>query len=136
MAQIGLLILMGVVVRNGIVLLDRVHQLREGGMSRHDALIKAGEDRLRPIIMTAATTILGLVPLAIGRSALLGLNYYPLARSVIGGLAASTVLTLIILPFVYILIDDAAAWAHRVWFLSDRKTRSAIQAAEATASGD
>jgi hydrophobic/amphiphilic exporter-1 (mainly G- bacteria), HAE1 family len=136
MAQIGLLILMGVVVRNGIVLLDRVHQLRESGMSRHDALLKAGEDRLRPIIMTAATTILGLVPLAIGKSALLGLNYYPLARSVIGGLTASTFLTLIILPFAYTLIDDAAAWAHRVWFLSDRSKRAGLQTAELASSGD
>jgi hydrophobic/amphiphilic exporter-1 (mainly G- bacteria), HAE1 family len=122
MAQIGLLILIGVVVRNGIVLIDRVHQLRESGVPRMDALLQAGNDRLRPILMTAATTILGLVPLAIGSSALLGLSYYPLARAVIGGLAASTVLTLIILPFVYTLFDDAATWARRVWLISETKT--------------
>ncbi len=121
MAQIGLLILIGVVVRNGIVLIDRVHQLRESGVSRMDALLQAGNDRLRPILMTAATTILGLVPLAIGSSALLGLSYYPLARAVIGGLAASTVLTLVILPFVYTLFDDAASWARRVWLSSESK---------------
>jgi HAE1 family hydrophobic/amphiphilic exporter-1 len=118
MAQIGLLILIGVVVRNGIVLIERVHQLRETGLSRQDALLQAGDDRLRPILMTAATTILGLLPLAIGDTALLGLNYYPLARAVMGGLAVSTVLTLIILPYVYSLFDDAAAWARRVWLLS------------------
>ncbi len=118
MAQIGLLILMGVVVRNGIVLVERVHQHREAGLTREQALLQAGDDRLRPIVMTAATTILGLAPLAIGRTALLGLSYYPLARAVIGGLTASTVLTLIVLPFVYVLFDDAAAWARRVWLLS------------------
>ncbi|MEW6367048.1 MAG: efflux RND transporter permease subunit [Acidobacteriota bacterium] len=129
MAQIGLLILMGVVVRNGIVLVERVHQLREAGLTREQALLQAGDDRLRPIIMTAATTILGLVPLALGRSALLGLSYYPLARAVIGGLTASTVLTLIVLPFVYTLFDDAAAWARRVWLLS-RPAQPAAVAAE------
>ncbi len=71
--------------------------------------MQAGDDRLRPINMTAACTILGLVPLAVGKTALLGLSYYPLARAVIGGLGASTVLTLIVLPFVYSLFDDAAA---------------------------
>jgi HAE1 family hydrophobic/amphiphilic exporter-1 len=128
MAQIGLLILIGVVVRNGIVLIDRVHQLRESGVARMDALLQAGNDRLRPILMTAATTILGLVPLAIGSSALLGLSYYPLARAVIGGLAASTVLTLIILPFVYTLFDDAAAWARRVWLTSETKALGELPA--------
>ena len=59
--------------------------------------------------MTAATTILGLVPLAIGKTSLVGLSYYPLARAVIGGLTASTVLTLVLLPYVYTLFDDAAA---------------------------
>jgi HAE1 family hydrophobic/amphiphilic exporter-1 len=134
MAQIGLLILIGVVVRNGIVLIDRVHHLRESGMSRLDALLQAGNDRLRPILMTAATTILGLVPLAIGSSALLGLSYYPLARTVIGGLAASTILTLIILPFVYSLFDDAAAWARRVWLISDSGSSPELE--PQAASGD
>lgn len=119
MAQIGLLILMGVVVRNGIVLIDRVHQLRQGGMARTEAVLQAGNDRLRPILMTAATTILGLVPLAMGRSSMLGLNYQPLARSVIGGLAASTVLTLVILPYVYTLFDDVAAWGRALWKMSN-----------------
>jgi HAE1 family hydrophobic/amphiphilic exporter-1 len=132
MAQIGLLILMGVVVRNGIVLVERVHQLREAGMTREQALLQAGDDRLRPIIMTAACTVLGLVPLALGKTALLGLSYYPLARAVIGGLTASTVLTLIVLPFVYTLFDDAAAWARRVWLLS-RKPKSVEVPAEAAA---
>lgn len=135
MAQIGLMILIGVVVRNGIVLIERVHQLREAGMTKQEALLQAGDDRLRPILMTAATTILGLMPLAIGNSGLLGLSYYPLARAVIGGLTASTVLTLIILPYVYILFDDAATWARRVWKQSERR-EPVVTAAEVPASGD
>jgi HAE1 family hydrophobic/amphiphilic exporter-1 len=136
MAQIGLLILIGVVVRNGIVLIDRVHQLREMGVDRTEALLRAGNDRLRPILMTAATTILGLAPLALGSSALLGLSYYPLARAVIGGLAASTILTLIILPFVYSLFDDAAAWARRVWLISETGKNELPAEAASAASGD
>jgi len=135
MAQIGLMILIGVVVRNGIVLIERVHQLREAGMTKQEALLQAGDDRLRPILMTAGTTILGLMPLAIGNSGLLGLSYYPLARAVIGGLTASTVLTLIILPYVYILFDDAATWARRVWKLSEHR-KPVVAAAEAPAAGD
>lgn len=136
MAQIGLLILIGVVVRNGIVLIDRVHQLREMGIDRTEALLRAGNDRLRPILMTAACTILGLAPLALGSSALLGLSYYPLARAVIGGLAASTILTLIILPFVYSLFDDAAAWARRVWLLSETGQTELPAEPATAASGD
>ncbi|HEX3129390.1 MAG TPA: efflux RND transporter permease subunit [Thermoanaerobaculia bacterium] len=67
MAQIGLLLLMGVVVNNGIVLLDHLNQLRKSGMPRDQAIIQAGRDRLRPVLMTALTTLLGLLPLAFGR---------------------------------------------------------------------
>ena len=118
MAQIGLLILMGIVVKNGIVLIDHVNRLRREGMERTEALVVGGRDRLRPILMTAAATMLALVPMAVGRTGLDGLYYFPLARTVIGGLAASTVLTLIILPFFYTLLDDLAAGAARVWRLS------------------
>jgi HAE1 family hydrophobic/amphiphilic exporter-1 len=118
MAQIGLLILMGVVVNNGIVLIDRVHQLRQSGLEREEAILKACDDRLRPILMTAATTILGMVPMAIGSGGIFGGYYYPLARAVIGGLTASTVLTLLILPFVYTLFDNLAVWLRRIWLVS------------------
>jgi HAE1 family hydrophobic/amphiphilic exporter-1 len=90
MAQIGILILVGIVVNNGIVLIHHVHQLRERGMPRTDALLKAGRDRLRPILMTTATTVLGLLPLAFGRTHVGDVLYFPLARTVIGGLLAST----------------------------------------------
>lgn len=115
MAQIGLLILMGIVVKNGIVLIDRVNALRRGGMERREALLAGGRDRLRPILMTAGATMLALVPMGVGRAGLDGLYYYPLARTVIGGLAASTILTLVILPFFYTLLDDLAVRARRLW---------------------
>ena len=118
MAQIGMLILMGIVVKNGIVLIDHVNKLRREGMDRSEALLVGGRDRLRPILMTAGATMLALLPMAIGRTGLDGLYYFPLARAVIGGLAASTVLTLVILPFFYTLLDDLAARARRVWRLS------------------
>jgi HAE1 family hydrophobic/amphiphilic exporter-1 len=115
MSQIGVLILMGIVVKNGIVLVDHVNQLRREGLSRHDAIIQGGRERLRPILMTAATAILGLAPLAVGSSGVGGAYYYPLARTVIGGLTTSTILTLVVLPYIYTLVDDVALWARRVW---------------------
>ena len=130
MAQIGMLILMGIVVKNGIVLIDHVNKLRREGMDRSEALLVGGRDRLRPILMTAGATMLALLPMAVGRTGLDGLYYFPLARAVIGGLAASTVLTLVILPFFYTLLDDLAAWARRVWQLSGEAVVSAAPATE------
>jgi HAE1 family hydrophobic/amphiphilic exporter-1 len=115
MSQIGLLILMGIVVKNGIVLVDHVNQLRREGLSRAEAILQGGRERMRPILMTAATAILGLVPLAVGTSGVGGAYYYPLARTVIGGLTTSTILTLVILPFIYTLVDDVAVWLKLVW---------------------
>ena len=130
MAQIGMLILMGIVVKNGIVLIDHVNKLRREGMERSEALLVGGRDRLRPILMTAGATMLALFPMAIGRTGLDGLYYFPLARAVIGGLAASTVLTLVILPFFYTLLDDLAARARRVWRLSGERTVPTAPATE------
>ncbi|MGH9458834.1 MAG: efflux RND transporter permease subunit [Thermoanaerobaculia bacterium] len=115
MAQIGLLILIGIVVNNGIVLLDHKNYLRKQGLSQEDAILEAGRHRLRAILMTAATTITGLLPLAVGGSTVGGLFYYPLARTVMGGLISSTFLTLIILPYIDVLVEGAAAWFRRVW---------------------
>ena len=115
MSQIGLLILMGIVVKNGIVLVDHINQLRREGLSRAEAILQGGRERMRPILMTAATAILGLVPLAVGTSGVGGAYYYPLARTVIGGLTTSTILTLVILPFIYTLVDDVALWLKQVW---------------------
>lgn len=118
MAQIGLLILMGIVVNNGIVLIDKVNMLRREGLPREQAIITAGRERLRPILMTAFTTILGILPMAIGGASVGDAYYYPLARTVIGGLTASTFLTLLILPYIYTIFDEIAIWAKKVLALS------------------
>ncbi len=115
MAMIGVMILMGIVVNNGIVLLDHVNNLRRDGWRRSDAILQGCRERLRPILMTATTTVVGLVPLAVGSTGILGLRYFPMARTVMGGLIASTVLTLVILPTYYTLIDDVASWLRRTW---------------------
>ncbi|MEM7583649.1 MAG: efflux RND transporter permease subunit [Acidobacteriota bacterium] len=115
MSQIGLLILMGIVVNNGIVLLDHMNQLRKGGLSTHDAILQAGRDRMRAILMTACTTIIGLAPLALGGSRVGGLFYYPLAITVMGGLISSAILTLVILPSVNVFFEGVASWMRQVW---------------------
>ena len=115
MGQIGMLILIGIVVNNGIVLLDHVNQLRASGMGRHEAILQGGRDRMRAILMTAATTVTGLLPLALGTSAVSGLMYYPMARTVMGGLISSTFLTLVILPWASDVIESAANWFGRLW---------------------
>lgn len=116
MAWIGVLILIGVVVNNGIVLIDHINQLRARGLSRLDAIVQAGGNRIRPILMTAGTTILSLVPLCLTNIGIGGNGppYYPMARAIVGGLAFSTLVTLIILPTIYVLLDDLRAWAQRV----------------------
>ena len=114
MAGVGLVILVGVVVNNGIVLVDLITQLRAQGMARDDALVEAGRRRLRPILMTALTTICGLLPMALGSSSFIGIPYAPLGRTVIGGLLAATLLTLLFVPYLYSLLDDlregAGSW--------------------------
>ena len=101
-ALIGMLMLIGIVVTNAIVLLDLVRQLRGRGMGIEEALVEAGRTRVRPILITAGTTILALVPLALGFSKG-GLIATEMATVVIGGLATSTVLTLVVVPVVYSL---------------------------------
>ncbi len=105
MAGVGLIILVGIVVNNAIVLVDRIN-LNLSDQSRNDALIEAGRARLRPIVMTALTTIGGLIPMAIGGSQIIGIPYAPLGRTVIGGLLASTLFTLIVVPLFYTILDD------------------------------
>ncbi len=116
MASIGIMILIGVVVNNGIVLVDHINNLRLEGASRKDAIIEAGRDRLRPILMTVATTIVGLTPLALGTTQVGGDGppYYPMARAIIGGLAFSTVVSLLVVPALYVYFDNLAAWSRRV----------------------
>ena len=119
MAMIGFMILIGVVVNIGIVLIAHVIHLREGGMSRHDAILQAGRDRLRPILMTTLTTLLGLLPLAIGDAQVgggaEGPAYYPMARAIMGGLAFSAAVSLLIVPMFYVWFDDLNLWRKRVF---------------------
>ncbi|MFN2301774.1 MAG: efflux RND transporter permease subunit [Gammaproteobacteria bacterium] len=112
MAMIGLLVLMGIVVNNGIVLIDHINNLRREGMPRNEAVIQGGRDRLRPILMTAATTILAMIPLAVGNTRIGGGGppYFPMARAIIGGLAFSTIVSLIVVPYFYVLIDTLRDW--------------------------
>ncbi len=103
-AMIGVVMLAGIVVNNAIVLIDAVNQLRQRGMRKNDALLEAGRNRMRPILMTSLTTILGLMPMALGLGEGAELRA-PLAITVIGGLALATALTLIVIPVVYSLLD-------------------------------
>ncbi|MCG6117797.1 MAG: efflux RND transporter permease subunit [Aquimonas sp.] len=121
MASIGILILMGVVVNNGIVMVEHINTLRRSGLPRHDALVQGCRDRLRPILMTMGTTILGMLPLTLGTTQMGGDGppYYPMARAIVGGLAFSTIVTLFALPTFYAVVDDLrlrsrARWA-RAW---------------------
>jgi len=102
MAMIGMVILIGIVVNNGIVLVDHITGLRRTGHSLDEAIMLGCGDRLRPILMTAGTTILGLLPLAVFHGAHVGdAEYYPMARAISGGLASSTLLTLLVMPTYY-----------------------------------
>ncbi len=104
MAMIGIVILIGIVVNNGIVLVDHIGRRQRGGLDVATALQTACGERLRPILMTAGTTILGLLPLAVLKGThLSGMEYYPMARAICGGLAAGTFLTLLALPAYYCL---------------------------------
>lgn len=107
MSMIGMLILMGIVVNNGIVLVDRVNQLVNTGLSVPDAIVQGCLSRVRPIMMTVATTVLGLLPLALGDTTIAGGDgppYSPMAISIIGGLLFSTMTSLFLVPLAYLLL--------------------------------
>lgn len=126
MAMTGMLLLAGIVVNNGIVLLSRIIQLRREGLPRFDAILESGRHRLRPILMTVCTTVAGLLPLALGdvRIGGLGPSYFPMARTIIGGLVFSTLITLVILPLVYVLLDDLKMGTERkIHWLKDQWDR-------------
>jgi HAE1 family hydrophobic/amphiphilic exporter-1 len=109
---IGLIMLAGIVVKNAIVLIDRVNQLREEGHTKREALILGAESRLRPIVMTTLATLLGFLPLAIAVGDGAELRA-PMAITVIGGLLVSTLLTLVVIPVVYERLDRKADAAYR-----------------------
>ena len=117
---IGVIMLMGLAAKNGILLVDFANQARREGMSLHDALLEAGRVRMRPILMTSFAMIFGMLPLAmaLGEGAE---TRAPMAHAVIGGMVSSTVLTLIVTPVVYSYLEGVAAW----WRGRKAKTRPA-----------
>ena len=126
MALIGMLILMGIVVNNGIVLVDAINQLVDEGFALENAIIEAAARRVRPILMTVATTILGMLPLALGDTQIGGDGppYTPMAITIIGGLAFSTLTSLYFVPHAYSrLLYWRQHWAH-VWQRSGEPLRA------------
>lgn len=109
---IGIIFLLGLDNKSAILLVDYINQLRRSGLSRTDAILTAGPVRLRPILMTTAATILGMLPIALGLGAGAELRA-PMAITIIGGLFTSTVLSLIVVPVVYALLDDLRDFTQR-----------------------
>ncbi len=105
-AAIGLLLLIGVVVNNGIVMIEHINMYRRRGMDRTAAMLLGGRERLRPILMTAITTLVGLVPIVVQKPALAGVYYYSMALVIMGGLVVSTFLTGLLLPTTASLSED------------------------------
>lgn len=124
MAVVGAVILVGIVVNNGIVLVDVITELRAGGMERDDALRRAVGLRLRPILMTALSAVVGVIPMAVGDATFVGIPYAPLGRVVASGMIVATFLTLFFVPFLYATLDDmrsaAGRWMDYIWPRSPR----------------
>jgi HAE1 family hydrophobic/amphiphilic exporter-1 len=114
-AMIGIIMLAGIVVNNAIILIDYINILRARGQPRNEAIINAGLTRLRPILMTTLTTVLGMIPLALGLGTGAEL-YRPLAIVVVCGLSFSTILTLVFIPAIYCLFDDLTELAGLISF--------------------
>ena len=104
---VGCVLLVGVVVNNGIVLIDYANRLRQTGMDRTKALLLASNHRFRPIAITALTTIIGMIPLTLSKSSDMGMNYNSFGLTLIGGMISGTLLTLLVVPVFYTLLDDA-----------------------------
>ncbi len=112
MAYIGIIMLVGIAVNDSIILIDRINQLKESGISRYEAIILAGGQRIRPILMTSITTILALLPLTFGFGESASLRS-PMALAVIGGLITSTILTLVVIPTVYWAFDSIKDYVRK-----------------------
>lgn len=131
-ALIGVIILAGIVVNNAIVLVDYINLLRSRGMSREEAIREAAPSRVRPILMTTLTTVLGLVPLALGIGEGAELQA-PLAITVIFGLSFSTLITLLLVPVMYVYCDRAADWVKRLFGRGDPEPAGSGFGADAAA---
>jgi hydrophobe/amphiphile efflux-1 (HAE1) family protein len=101
----GIIMMVGIVVSNGVLLVEYINELRRHGLGLREAVVRAGRTRLRPIVMTSLTTLVGLFPMALGIDVGSEANA-PLARAVIGGLAVSTVLTLVLIPTLYVILEE------------------------------
>jgi HAE1 family hydrophobic/amphiphilic exporter-1 len=124
-AAVGLLLLIGIVVNNGIVMIEHVNGYRRQGMPRYEALIKGGRERLRPILMTAITTLVSLVPIVVQKPNLAGVYYYSMALVIMGGLIVSTFLTSVLLPTTTTIVEDILNWAGRKLLAAARLLRIA-----------
>ena len=126
-----------IVVNNGIVLVDHINNLRQRGFARDKAIVDAGRDRLRPILMTVATTIVGLSPLAISTTQVGGDGppYFPMARAIIGGLAFSTVVSLLVVPALYVYFDNLPGWGRKVMRTARRREVAVTGSAAGTWDG-
>ncbi|MEE9270614.1 MAG: efflux RND transporter permease subunit [Candidatus Krumholzibacteria bacterium] len=112
-AAVGLLLLIGIVVNNGIVMIEHINSYRRQGMDRFEAMVRGGRERLRPILMTAITTLMSLIPMVVQRPSLGGVYYYSMALVIMGGLLVSTFLTSVLLPTSTTLIEDFFSWMGR-----------------------
>jgi HAE1 family hydrophobic/amphiphilic exporter-1 len=112
-SMIGIVMLLGVATKNSILLVDYAHQLIESGMSRNDAMIKAGKTRLRPILMTTMALIAGTIPIAIGLNEA-SRQRTSMGFAIIGGLISSTILTLIVVPASFSYVDRFRIWSQGI----------------------
>ncbi len=113
-SMIGLVMLMGLVTKNAILLVDFTNHARKAGASVRDALLQAGQIRMRPIMMTTMAMIFGMLPMAIALNDG-GEIQAPMGRAIIGGVVTSTLLTLVVVPVIYSYLDNLSAWASRRW---------------------
>lgn len=124
LAGIGIVLLLGVVVNNAIVLIDFISKARDAGLDRTQAIVRAGQLRFRPIMMTALTTIGGMLPLAFAENTGEGIAYGPFGKALVGGMTTATILTLVVVPVTYTYLDDlrlsAGVWWRRLRRLTGR----------------
>jgi HAE1 family hydrophobic/amphiphilic exporter-1 len=135
MSMIGVIMLMGLVTKNAILLVDNANERRALGADRHTALVEAGRVRLRPIVMTTAAMIFGMLPIALALGQGGGFRA-PMARAVIGGLITSTMLTLLVVPVAYTYFDDFGAWLKRRFVSETREGELQEELEEAGIAGD
>jgi len=125
LSLIGVVALAGIVVNNSLILIDFYNTFRKNGMPLMEALLEAGRRRLRPIVLTTATTVLGLSPLMLEQS-FQARFLIPMAISITAGLVSSTALTLIVLPAIIVILDDVNRLFYRLWFGVSRPEATSV----------